>query len=46
LREQFAATPAIRSDRIVRVNPDWHRPGPRIVLGLEQLAQGLHPEKQ
>src|SRR5262245_16955504 len=47
LRGQFAATPAIRFDRIVRVNPDWvDRPGPRIVLGLEQLAQGLHPEKQ
>ncbi|MCI0663042.1 MAG: cobalamin-binding protein [Acidobacteria bacterium] len=47
LREQFATTPAIRFDRIVRVNPDWvDRPGPRIVLGLEQLAQGLHPEKK
>ena len=46
LRDQFAATPAIRFDRIVRVNPDWvDRPGPRIVLGLEQLAQGLQPEK-
>ena len=47
LRVQFATTPAIRFDRIVRVNPDWvDRPGPRIVLGLEQLAQGLHPEKK
>jgi cobalamin transport system substrate-binding protein len=45
LRRDFSITPAIRANRIVRVNPDWvDRPGPRIVDGLEQLAQGLHPE--
>ncbi|MEO6725235.1 MAG: cobalamin-binding protein [Blastocatellia bacterium] len=45
LRRDFAATPAIRANRIVKVNADWiDRPGPRIVEGLEQLAQGLHPE--
>jgi iron complex transport system substrate-binding protein len=45
LRRDFAVTPAIRLNRIVRVNPDWvDRPGPRIVEGLEQLAKGLHPE--
>jgi iron complex transport system substrate-binding protein len=45
LRRDFAVTPAIRLNRIVRVNPDLvDRPGPRIVEGLEQLAQGLHPE--
>jgi iron complex transport system substrate-binding protein len=44
LRRDFAVTPAVRRNRIVRVNPDWvDRPGPRIVDGLEQLAQGLHP---
>jgi iron complex transport system substrate-binding protein len=44
LRRDFASTPAIRDNRIVRVNPDWvDRPGPRIVEGLEQLARGLHP---
>ncbi len=44
LRKDFAATPAVRTNRIVRVNPDWvDRPGPRIVEGLEQLVQGLHP---
>lgn len=43
LRRDFATTPAIRSDRIVWVNPDLvDRPGPRIVEGLEQLAKGLH----
>lgn len=45
LRRDFAVTPAIRTSRIVKVNADWvDRPGPRIVEGLEQLAQGLHPE--
>jgi iron complex transport system substrate-binding protein len=44
LRRDFSATPAVRSNRIVAVNPDWvDRPGPRIVDGLEQLARGLHP---
>jgi iron complex transport system substrate-binding protein len=44
LRRDFAATPAIRSNRIVWVTPDLvDRPGPRIVEGLEQLAKGLHP---
>ncbi|MCG3162867.1 MAG: Vitamin B12-binding protein [Acidobacteria bacterium] len=44
LRRDFATTPAIRSNRIVWVNPDLvDRPGPRIVEGLEQLAKGLHP---
>lgn len=46
LRRDFAVTPALKADRIVRVNPDWvDRPGPRIVDGLEQLAEGLHPTK-
>lgn len=44
LRRDFAVTPAVKNNRIVRVNPDWiDRPGPRIVEGLEQLARGLHP---
>ena len=45
LQRDFAMTPAVRANRIVRVNPDCvDRPGPRIVDGLEQLARGLHPE--
>jgi iron complex transport system substrate-binding protein len=45
LRRDFATTPAIRSNRIVWVTPDLvDRPGPRIVDGLEQLAEGLHHE--
>lgn len=47
LRKDFAVTPAIKTNRIVRINPDWaDRPGPRIVDGLEQLAEGLHPTKK
>lgn len=47
LRRDFAVTPALKTNRIVRVNPDWvDRPGPRIVDGLEQLAEGLHPAKK
>lgn len=47
LRKDFAVTPALKMNRIVRVNPDWvDRPGPRIVDGLEQLAEGLHPSKK
>jgi iron complex transport system substrate-binding protein len=43
LKRDFAMTPAIKTNHIVWVNPDWvDRPGPRIVDGLEQLAQGLH----
>lgn len=46
LRRGFATTPAIRSNRIVWINPDMvDRPGPRIVEGLEQLARGLHPSQ-
>ena len=45
LRRDFATTPAVKFNRIVRVNPDWvDRPGPRIIEGLEQMAQGLHPQ--
>jgi len=44
LRRDFATTQAIRSNRIVWIDPDLvDRPGPRIVEGLERLAEGLHP---
>lgn len=47
LARAFATTPAIRNDRIIRVNPDWvSRPGPRLIDGLEQLAAALqHRER-
>lgn len=45
LRRDFATTPAVRHNRIARVNADLiDRPGPRIVEGLEQLARAIHPE--
>lgn len=41
----IAATPAVRNNRIVRIDGDLlMRPGPRLVDGLEQLARALHPE--
>ncbi len=43
VKQAFAATPAIRNNRIVRINPDLvNRPGPRIVEGLEALRTGIH----
>jgi iron complex transport system substrate-binding protein len=44
LRSAFAATPAVRNQRLVRINPDLtSRPGPRLIDGLEELAEALHP---
>jgi iron complex transport system substrate-binding protein len=43
VRQAFATTPAVKNNRIVRVNPDLiDRPGPRIVEGLEALRAGIH----
>lgn len=45
LRRLFRNTPAVRAARVVTVSADLvDRPGPRIVDGLEQVAQALHPE--
>jgi iron complex transport system substrate-binding protein len=47
LRRDYAATPAIRDDRILRIDPDLvDRPGPRLVEGLEQLATGFGPGRK
>ena len=44
LRKDYATTPAIRHNRIIRIDPDLtNRPGPRLVEGLERLARALHP---
>ena len=44
LRRAFATTPAVRNNRLVRISPDLtSRPGPRLIDGLEQLAQALYP---
>ena len=43
IKQAFAATPAIKNNRIVPINPDLvSRPGPRIVEGLEALRAGIH----
>ena len=35
---------AVRNQQIIEINADWiHRPGPRMILGLEALAKALHP---
>lgn len=47
VRRDYAVTPAVRANRIARVDPDViDRPGPRIVEGLEALARALHPTQQ
>ncbi len=36
---------AVRNKRIIEVEADWiHRPGPRMILGIEALAKALHPD--
>ncbi|MCW9050548.1 MAG: cobalamin-binding protein [Deltaproteobacteria bacterium] len=47
--EQFFARwpllQAVKNQRIVHIEADWiHRPGPRIILGIEALAKALHPD--
>ncbi|MEA3363281.1 MAG: cobalamin-binding protein [Thermodesulfobacteriota bacterium] len=35
---------AVRNQQIIEINADWiHRPGPRMILGIEALAKALHP---
>jgi iron complex transport system substrate-binding protein len=41
----FRKLPAVRQGRVYAVNPDWiDRAGPRLILGVEQIARLLHPE--
>lgn len=45
LTPQLRQTPASRSNRVYHIDDDLLlRPGPRIVDGLEQLAEKVHPE--
>jgi iron complex transport system substrate-binding protein len=38
-------SPAVKNNRVFRINGDLlARPGPRLVEGLEKIAQALHPE--
>lgn len=43
--DRLASLPAIRAGRLSTVDGSLlHRYGPRLVLGLEQLARAIHPE--
>ena len=43
VKQAFAPTPAIKNNRLIRLNPDLiDRPGPRIVEGLEVLHAGIY----
>lgn len=45
LRRLFGRTPAVAANRVLTISADLvDRPGPRIIDGLEQVAQALHPE--
>lgn len=36
---------AVKNNRIVQIEADWlHRPGPRMLLGVEAMAKALHPD--
>ena len=44
-KERYRFLPAVRKGRIYSLNEDLIlRPGPRIVLGIEEMAKILHPE--
>lgn len=41
----WRSVPAVRSGRIIAIPGDTiHRPGPRVVEGVERLARAIHPE--
>lgn len=44
-RPAWQGVRAVKEDRVYRLNPDLiHRPGPRVIDGLEQMAKAIHPE--
>jgi len=44
--KRWPMIPAVRKDAVYFISPDRvHRPGPRIVEGLERLASAIHPER-
>ncbi|MFO7765896.1 MAG: cobalamin-binding protein [Pelovirga sp.] len=43
--DQWPQLQAVREQRIIETVADWiHRPGPRMILGIEALAKALHPD--
>ena len=44
--EKWKEIPAVKHNEIYFINPDLiHRPGPRIVEGLEKLSTMIHPDR-
>ncbi len=44
--ERWKEIPAVKHNEIYFINPDLiHRPGPRIVEGLEKLSNMIHPDR-
>lgn len=44
--DAFKNSPAVRNGRVYKINADLlSRPGPRLVVALEQIAKDLHPDK-
>lgn len=44
--EKWKEIPAVKHSEIYFINPDLiHRPGPRIVEGLEKLSNMIHPDR-
>ncbi len=42
---QWPQLQAVKNHHIIRIDADWiHRPGPRLILGIEALAKALHPD--
>ena len=45
MQRAWRTVPAVRANRVVSLPSDSiHRPGPRIVEGVERLARAIHPE--
>ncbi len=43
--KEWQSVPAVRTGRVLAVPGDTiHRPGPRVVEGVERLARAIHPE--
>lgn len=43
--ETWPQLQAVRNHRIIQIEADWiHRPGPRMILGIEALAKAFHPD--
>jgi len=45
-RPGWSGIAAVKNNRVYQINSDWvQRPGPRMVLALEEIAKLLHPDR-